>query len=248
MSVVTPSHPAGISSINTSEDDVAGMLGFFESPTAEYHLESSRVVELQPLHPYQREEPLEFLIGSYSDKFVQLSSIALCGFMRIRKNNNGRLEDIANTDDVSFVSMAPLACFKQISVTVQETEVCDLSTHTYPFRCNMDIKCSFSPGVKKQLYGPAFYVEETPGKETVTDKSDTKAGYTIRKAMLPDNTTVPFRTDLHVEMFNTQRLLVCKKTILTLFLYVVNKVFFFFRFLVCKSKSAYYLIAMISHY
>ena len=212
MSVSQPTHAAGISSINTSEDDMAGMLAFFNGMSADTLLESARYAELQPLHPYQKSEPLEFMIGSYSDKFVELSSIRLCGFMKIRKMNSAtaNVEDIVDADNVSFVSMAPLACFKQISVTIQDTEICDLSTHTYPFRCVMDVTCSFSPGVKKQLYESAFYTAETEGKEAnlVADASDTSA-FNLRKKMLkPVTKPKPFRTDLHVEMFNTQRLLV----------------------------------------
>ena len=135
--------------------------------------------------------------------------------MRVHENPKmnsatANVEDIVDADNVSFVSMAPLACFKQISVTIQDTEICDLSTHTYPFRCVMDVTCSFSPGVKKQLYESAFYTAETEGKEAnlVADANDTSA-FNVRKKMLkPVTKPKPFRTDLHVEMFNTQRLLV----------------------------------------
>ena len=209
MSISTPTHAAGISSINTNEDDMAGYLAFFASMKADTLLDSARMVELQPLHPYQKSEPLEFIIGSYSDKFIDLSSIRLCGFMQIRKYDaTGKIVDIvAADDDVSFVSLAPLASFKQISVTVQDTEVCDLSTHTYPFRCNMDIRCSFSPGVKKQIYASAFYTDETAGTEQAVTETEGSA-YSERKKLLDNVKKKPFVTDLHVEMFNTQRLLV----------------------------------------
>ena len=207
MSISTPTHAAGISSINTNEDDMAGLLAFFGSMKADTLLDSARMVELQPLHPYQKTEPLEFIIGSYSDKFIDLSSIRLCGFMQILKEHQNKLVQIEDDDDVSFVSLAPLASFKQISVTVQETEVCDLSTHTYPFRCNMDIRCSFSPGVKKQIYTSAFYTDETTNTEQTVTETDNTA-YSIRKTLLNKKEKKPFRTDLHVEMFNTQRLLV----------------------------------------
>ena len=63
-SLSVPTHAAGISSYNVSDAEaLAGMLNVFSGTPIDSIMEKGEIITLQPLHPYSKDQPLEFLLG-----------------------------------------------------------------------------------------------------------------------------------------------------------------------------------------
>ena len=171
------------------------------------------MIEILPLNPIQKDAPLEFQLGPWHDRFVDTSSIRICGQLRLKKvAANGTTSNTANTDDVSVVSCFPLAMFKSLSVTLNETEVMDLRNPCYPFKCYMDTICSYSPNACATVTSTQYFTKQTIGSEDNNEKpsdngTDT-SGYGINKKFVIGDKLVEFISSTFCEMFNSQRLLI----------------------------------------
>ena len=203
----------GVSSLNIDDTEAAGgYLGVFQKPIVDTLLHKSSVVELLPVHACQPDQPLDFTIAGYHDKFLDLSSIRLCGQVTLKKiASDGTLGDVADaTDDVSTTSIFPLAMFKSLSVTVNNTEVMDISSYCYPFKVLVDCLCSYEESAKKTVLSTMYYTPEEVGKEDVTTKAGNvkdNTEYDRRRAVVIGGKPVQFLTSVFAEFFNTQRLL-----------------------------------------
>lgn len=78
---------------------------------------------------------------------------------------------------------------------------------SYPYRVWMDQTFSYSPEAKRTVLSTCYYTPETPGLEQINEKkASCKSAYAHRKTLFTQNKPIPFLTDIHCEMFHTQRL------------------------------------------
>ena len=175
-------------------------------------LQKSNLIEILPLNPIQKDAPLEFQLGPWHDRFVDTSSIRICGQLRLKKvAANGTTSNTTDADDVSVVSCFPLAMFKSLSVTLNETEVMDLRNPCYPFKCYMDTICSYSPNACATVTSTQYFTKQTIGSEDNNEKPSTgtdTSGYGINKKFVIGDKLVEFISSTFCEMFNSQRLLI----------------------------------------
>ena len=193
-------------------------MGIFQKPVVDTLLHKSKQIELLPVHVCQPDQPLDFTISGYHDKFLDMSSIRLCGQVTLKKvAANGTLGAVAaNTDDVGVTSIFPLAMFKSLSVMVNNTEVMDISSYCYPFKVLMDCLCSYEESAKKSILSTMYYTPEEVGKEDQTTKAAAvkdNTEYDRRREVLMDGKPVQFLTSVFCEFFHTQRLLLPGLTI-----------------------------------
>ena len=204
----------GLSSLNVDDGELAaGYLGLFAKPSVDSLLQKATQVELQPLHVPQVGQPLEFVVGGYHDKFLDMSSIRLCGNISLKKvGAGGALGDIQDSDDVSFTSIFPLAMYKSLSVQVNGTEVMDMSYPCYPFKVLVDCLCSYDESAKKMVLSTLYYTPETVNKEDITvaasGDGSGEVAFNVRKAFIPKNKSCQFLTNVFAEFFHTQKLLI----------------------------------------
>ena len=206
------SESLGLSSLNVDDTEAAGgYLGIFQKPVVDTLLHKSKTIELLPVHTCQPDQPLDFTISGYHDKFLDMTSIRLVGQVELKKIDNGALKPVADaTDDIGVTSIFPLAMFKSLSVTINNTEVMDVSSYCYPFKVLMDCLCSYEESAKKSILSTMYYTPEQIDKEDQHVKAGTKAGYTEydhRREALKAGKPVQFLTSVFVEFFHTQRLL-----------------------------------------
>ena len=186
-------------------------------------LQKSNLIEILPLNPIQKDAPLEFQLGPWHDRFVDTSSIRICGQLRLKKvAANGTTSNTSVSDDVSVVSCFPLAMFKSLSVTLNETEVMDLRNPCYPFKCYMDTICSYSPHACATVTSTQYFTRQTVGTENNSEKPSASgggnggdsvetvdtSGYGINKKFVIGDKLVEFISSTFCEMFNSQRLLI----------------------------------------
>ena len=191
---------------------LGGYLGIFQKPVVDTLLHKSQTIELLPVHTCQPDQPLDFTIAGYHDKFLDMSSIRLCGQVTLKKvAADGTLSDPAKaSDDVSTTSIFPLAMFKSLSVTINNTEVMDISSYCYPFKVLVDCLCSYEESAKKSVLSTMFYTPEEVDKEDVTTKAAAEKDFTEydrRRLVVIDGKPVQFLTSVFAEFFHTQRLL-----------------------------------------
>ena len=212
MALNKPSSALGISSINIDQaEETGGILGVFSKPPVDTLLQKSNIVEILPLNPISKGSPLEFILGPWHDKFVDTSSIRLCGQIRLRKvADNGALSNTTEADDVSVCSNFPLAMWKSLSVLCNETEVMDVRSSCYPLKSYMDCLLSYNPHASASILSTHFFTKQTAGSE---NNNKAKSGadpsaYALNKRFVIGDKLVEFMSGTFCELFDSQRLMI----------------------------------------
>lgn len=214
MSLKKPASALGISSINIDQaEETGGILGVFSKPPVDTLLQKSNLVEILPLNPISRGSPLEFILGPWHDKFIDTSSIRLCGQVRLKKvSDTGALSNTdVNNDDVSVCSNFPLAMWKSLSVLANETEVMDVRSSCYPLKTYLDCLLSFNPHASASILSTHYFTKQTYGTENrkakLSSGTDTSAFHLNKRFVLGDK-LVEFISGTFCELFDSQRLMI----------------------------------------
>ena len=213
MALNKPSSALGISSINIDQaEETGGILGVFSKPPVDTLLQKSNIVEILPLNPISKGSPLEFILGPWHDKFVDTSSIRLCGQIRLRKvADNGALSNTTEADDVSVCSNFPLAMWKSLSVLANDTEVMDVRSSCYPLKSYLDCLLSYNPHASASILSTHYFTKQTAGTENrnkaLSSGTDYSAFHANKRFVIGDK-LVEFMSGTFCELFDSQRLMI----------------------------------------
>ena len=154
--------------------------------------------------------PIEFLIPTDFTDFTALDKTRLEGEIEICKISDG--SEFANTDKVSICNLLPHSLFKQIECSINEFQVNDLSTPTYPYKAYIETHLTYNEEMKNTtLKDCEFYIKDTPGKEHSTAiTGDTKNdGFVNRQALfLGAGKKMHFSIVPHIDFFHCPRYLI----------------------------------------
>ena len=156
--------------------------------------------------------PYEFFIPSDGNDYTQLNMTRLQGEIEIVKKADETTLPAA-ADNVAVINMLPSTMFRQIEVELNEHQIADLSTPTQAWKSYIQTQLSYSEEAKNTHLVTWCYVKETPGKEetlTIAAADGSKA-FIAKNTMI--KTKVRFSTILHIDFFQSQRLLIPGMTI-----------------------------------
>ena len=202
------SNSTGIGSImNDDKESSVKSFDIFSEPELESDMISFKNIKIKPTTGGSSSTgPIEFLITSLGSEYTLMPSTRLEGACRVVKKTG---VDLAGSEDVSVVNMFPSSLFKQIECSVNGTEVVDQSVGAHPFKAYMETLLSYGREAKNTHLLTECFIKDRSGSEDADQKSDAagKTGYMDRNELIKGSNIVHFSTQLHIDFFNTKKLL-----------------------------------------
>ena len=164
--------------INDQIEMNSSRFDYFTPIVPENVLQSSTTLEI---NPNTNENPYEFHIPRDPEQFTDLTLTRLTGMINIVKlNANREVVPWENDDVVSVCNLLPHSLFKQVDVLIENTQVNDVSTATYPYKALIESTLSYNTDAKKTHLRCAGWEKDTPGQENTA--GDANVGWVTRKA------------------------------------------------------------------
>jgi len=176
-------------------------LDLFSVPKPDNTIIHGKTVSFYPLNALSNQGPYEFIIPNDGNDYTVLPYTRFEGCFSITKEN-----DTALTDEVvAHCNMFPHALFRQIECELNNTEICDLSTPTYPYKAFIESHLSYSKGAKDTHLELELYKKEAAGKEESFLLTDAK--FKAKHDFLKTG-KIYFSCKLHIDFFHSQKFLI----------------------------------------
>jgi len=196
----------GIGTFITDETEVgSGGLDIFSTPPIDKTIIHGKTVYYYPTSAVTDTGPYEFLLPADSAEYTYLPLTRLEGELEVVKTNGTTLTD---TEVNSIVNLFPSTLFRQVECEINGTQICDLSTPTYPYKSYIETHLSFGDEAKNTHLKCEMYRKDQLGKEetfSITGEENKvfKADHAKLKAG-----KFSFSSILHVDFFQSQRYLI----------------------------------------
>ena len=176
---------------------------YFTPIIPENILQSSTTLEI---NPSTNESPYEFQIPRDPEQFTDLTLTRLSGVITCRKlNANSReVEPWGANEAISVCNLFPHSIFKQVDVLVENTQINDVSTATYPYKAFIECVLSYNNDAKKTHLKGAGWEKDTTGQENVS--GDANQGWVARRAAVIGQ-DFHFNMKLHCDFLHSMKYL-----------------------------------------
>lgn len=158
------------------------------------------------LNPSTTESPYEFQIPRDPEQFTDLTLTRISGLIKCVKLNavTRAVEAWTNDDHISVCNLLPHSLFKQVEVLVENTQVNDSSTTTYPYKAFIECALSYGNDAKNTHLKSAGWEKDTAGSEDVAGAAN--LGWSIRRPKFIGNDFY-FNMKLHCDFLHTMKYL-----------------------------------------
>lgn len=177
-------------------------LDLFSVPKPDNTIIHGKSVTFYPLNALNNQGPYEFIIPNDGNDFTELPYTRFEGSFQITKPDGTALAD---TDLLAHCNMFPHALFRQIECELNNTEICDLSTPTYPYKAYIETHLSYSKGAKDTQLELELYTKDIAGEEETFTLAN--ANFLAKHSLLKKG-KIHFSSKLHIDFFHSQRFLV----------------------------------------
>lgn len=191
----------GYSSLNKREQDYAShMADIF----ADLHIDKSMVrgrdVVYRPIT--QTRAQAEFRIEPDEENYLMTNTARLYGKFKVTKGDGTAL---VATDNVAVVNLLPHALWQQIDVTANEKLITENASATMMYKAYLENLLTYNnDAVNGHLKCSLFWMDTHSKYDDITTGN---AGYVTRKNMIKGSRICEFSAPLHLDIFNTDRLL-----------------------------------------
>lgn len=199
---------AGIGTLMTENHELASssVADLFDLPTYEQALIHGKTLTYYPDSSVNNNGPYEIRIPSADNAYTALPLTKLHLCLEVQKEDGSALTD---TEVNSVVNLFPHSIFRQIELYVNETQINDLSTPTYPYKAYIEKLLSYNKNVKEtQLAACEMWVKETVGKEETFSIEGTASASFKEKHSRLKGRKLYFTLGLHVDFLNSERMLI----------------------------------------
>lgn len=179
---------------------VSSGLDIFSIPEIDNSIIYGKTVTYYPIGAISDRGPFEFFVPHDGNDYTFLPMTRLEGEIKITKKDGS---EWAAADNIGFANLLPHTLFRQIEVEINKTQICDLSTPTYPYKAYIETLLSFGSEAKNtHLKCELFEKEEIKKEEDFTGKR-LKSVCNIAKAK-----KIYFSMILHVDFFQSNKYLI----------------------------------------
>lgn len=193
----------GVGTFVTDELELAAdSLDLFTPPPVENSLIHGKCVYYYPVTAINDNGPYEFSIPSDGNEYTYLPYTRLEGKIEVVKQVDGLA--IKNEELVGLCNLFPQSLFSQIECYLNNVQICDISTPTYPYKSFIQTHLTFGDEAKNTTLACEYYDKETVGKEetlTLENKRFKKVHTYIKEG------AIYFSMILHLDFFHSQRYL-----------------------------------------
>ena len=194
---------AGVGTFITENHELASSgLALFDQPIIDSSLLQGKFITIYPSSVLQDNGPFDFIIPSDGQDFTDLPFTRLEGCIEILNLAGATLTD---TDINTFVNLLPQSLFKQIEVSVNNTQIADLSTPTYAFKSYIETVLTYPKDAKETTLLLEHFNKDTLEKENIftllNSISFNKRNQFAKKGK------IYFSMLLHIDFFHSTKLL-----------------------------------------
>ena len=194
---------AGVGTFITENHELASSgLALFDQPIIDSSLLQGKFITIYPSSVLQDNGPFDFIIPSDGQDFTDLPFTRLEGCIEILNLAGATLTD---TDINAFVNLLPQSLFKQIEVSVNNTQIADLSTPTYAFKSYIETVLTYPKDAKETTLLLEHFNKDTLEKENIftllNSISFNKRNQFAKKGK------IYFSMLLHIDFFHSTKLL-----------------------------------------
>jgi hypothetical protein len=194
---------AGVGTFITENHELASSgLALFDQPIIDSSLLQGKFITIYPSSVLQDNGPFDFIIPSDGQDFTDLPFTRLEGCIEILNLAGATLTD---TDINAFVNLLPQSLFKQIEVSVNNTQIADLSTPTYAFKSYIETVLTYPKDAKETALLLEHFNKDTIDKENIftllNSISFNKRNQFAKKGK------IYFSMLLHIDFFHSTKLL-----------------------------------------
>lgn len=194
--------------VNEAHELATDALDLFTVPPIEVGLIHGKEVTIYPSSVLTSAGPVEFIIPSDNTDFTALNLTRLEGEIEVVKLDGSAFAD---TDKISIVNLFPQSLFKQIEVSLNDIQICDLSTPTYHYKSFIETHLTYNDDIKTtSLKECELYLKDDAGKENVLLVGAAEAkntGFMSRKKFFQGK-KLYFSLVPHIDFFQCPRLLI----------------------------------------
>ena len=194
---------AGVGTFITENHELASSgLALFDQPIIDSSLLQGKFITIYPSSVLQDNGPFDFIIPSDGQDFTDLPFTRLEGCIEILNLAGATLTD---TDINAYVNLLPQSLFKQIEVSVNNTQIADLSTPTYAFKSYIETVLTYPKDAKETTLLLEHFNKDTLDKENIftllNSISFNKRNQFAKKGK------IYFSMLLHIDFFHSTKLL-----------------------------------------
>ena len=194
---------AGVGTFITENHELASSgLALFDQPIIDSSLLQGKFITIYPSSVLQDNGPFDFIIPSDGQDFTDLPFTRLEGCIEILNLAGATLTD---TDINAYVNLLPQSLFKQIEVSVNNTQIADLSTPTYAFKSYIETVLTYPKDAKETTLLLEHFNKDTIEKENIftllNSISFNKRNQFAKKGK------IYFSMLLHIDFFHSTKLL-----------------------------------------
>lgn len=183
---------------------VSSGLDIFSIPEIDNSVIHGKTVTYYPLGAITNSGPYEFFVPHDGNDYTYMPLTRLEGEVEIKKADGAALSD---TELNGFVNLFPQTLFRQIEVELNKTQICDLSTPTYPYKAFIETHLSYGDNAKKTHLVCEYYGKETNGKEeTYTIGANPNERFKKSHAIIKGG-KIYFSMILHIDFFQSNKYL-----------------------------------------
>lgn len=195
----------GIGGLNLEEAELlAHSVDIFSLPETEGSLINGATVDYRTASNVNNTGPYEFIIPADEKQYIYLPLTRLEGSFTVSKVTNGVDANIDAQTKANISNLYSAALFSQVECYIDNTQIIDLSSPTYPWKAYIECMLSFSDDVKQSHLQSALFYEDTAGHfETLGDGNN---AYTKRRELFTEGKEVFFSTPLFIDLFQTTKL------------------------------------------
>jgi transposase-like protein len=180
----------------------------FAKPNLDASLIYGKTVTYYPASAIVDGNPIEFILPQEGNDYTFLPLTRLEGEISVTKKDGTAL---SATEKNSIVNLFPSTLFRQVECEINGTQICDLSTPTYPYKSFIETHYSFGEDAKKTHLRCEYYEKETNGKEEtfeITGAAGTLNTRFVNGHTLCTNGEFSFSSLLHIDFFHSQKYLI----------------------------------------
>ncbi len=197
---------AGVGSYIESAQKLATTgIDLFTLPEIEASLIAGTSITIYPQNAINDTGPYDFLIPSDDNDYTFLPLTRLYGELEVVKTDG---TPVTAAEKNGIVNLFPHSIFKQIECSINGTQICDLSTPTYPYKAFIETHLSFNKHAKEGHLYCECYSKETVGKENnfeISTAAEPNPAFDLRKKRCESK--IYFSMILHIDFFQSERFL-----------------------------------------
>jgi hypothetical protein len=181
-------------------------LELFQVPPTQTSIESSAMVEYNPVSALAHNLAIEFNVLGCGQDYIDLASSLLYVQAKIVRADGA---DIDHTDDVGPVNLTLHSLFSDVQLKLNDTVVSSNDSN-YAYRAYLEALLSFSPDAKTSQLTAALYYKDTPGSmddaHSIGNQA-TNAGLVKRRSFFNGGRSVDLIDVLHLDFALQNRLI-----------------------------------------